>query len=398
MTRAVRLGGNVAALLYHLIKESVMKYRTITLLCLFLTVTLHAQVPIRDGSTVISQTLQLRPCDDPVLQASHSINREYAIGLRPIGWNAFGKASAQPPRPLPRTNNHELFEVGLMANTYCMIGENRNQIACDPLTGQVGIVFRGNDRSQDGDGNTLYIRYSMDQGETFGPRGDNVATSASPRYPNIFLPNTGSGPHTALLWPQVVSFGNGSEDFGEINAMKTDHENQNPSYAKLATPPNWSIPWAIVMDQSTGNLYSAAEAVEPSNGAMTSDIFLLRSTDGGAQWQPVNLGQPFFEPNLVPNGYVARNLRVDISPDGSTLIAGWKLIIESEPGRANLLDEGHEIAWRISTDKGESWGAAQRLKLSDIVDKPALRRHERVGKPVFIFLGPRRNLVRIPKL
>lgn len=84
-----------------------------------------------------------------------------------------------------------MTEIGYMANTYATIGDTRNQIACDPQTGTVAVIYRGNDRSTSGDGNTLYIRYSTDGGKTWGQEGDNIANSASPRYPNIFLSNRG---------------------------------------------------------------------------------------------------------------------------------------------------------------------------------------------------------------
>jgi hypothetical protein len=53
------------------------------------------------------------------------------------------------------------------------------------------------------------------------------------------------------------------------------------------------------------------------------------------------------------------------------MIMAFPLIIESEPGRAFLLDENHEIAWRISTDKGASWGELQRMRPSTLSNKPS---------------------------
>ncbi len=348
-----------------------MIYRTATLFLLLFAVSVNAQSRLQDDIIFPRMTLQLRPCDNPALQCSQTISDAYAQGLQPIGNHALGKRTLPRKQRLQKTANHSLFEMGLMANTYCMMGENRNQIACDPQSGEVAVVFRGNDRSQDSDGNTLYIRYSADHGATWSAQGDNVATTANPRYPNIFLPNAGSGAHIALLWPQVVQYGDGSQEFGQVNAMRAALGNEEPTYSSLATPPNWSIPWSIMVDQETGYLYSAAEAVEPSNGFFTDEYFLLRSTDGGANWAPVDIGEPFYGPHLVPNGYVALNHRLNISPDGSTMIASWVMVIESEPGRANLLDEHHEIAWRISTDRGESWGGTQSLRIADISQKPA---------------------------
>lgn len=276
---------------------------------------------------------------------------------------------ARKPNNLQKTRVvGDLFEIGRMANTYAMIGENRQQIACDPKTGAVAVIYRGNDRSANGDGNTLYIRYSTDHGLTWGSQGDNIATSSSPRYPIVFLnPNDGNPPHTSVLWPQVIQYGDGTSGFGAIYAMRSDLHNANPSYSTMSTPPAWSIPWQITPDQTTGHLYSIALALEPTNGASTGELFLLRSTDNGANWQVwPDLGTPVYTSDIVPPGYFSSNLRLDISPDGSTMIQAFALIIESEPGRAFLLDENHEVAWRVSTDQGRNWGALQRMRPSDI--------------------------------
>lgn len=287
-----------------------------------------------------------------------------------------------PPPPSSATRTGRTFlqrtavpkgqkEIGVMANTWCMIGAERNQIACDPGSDHVAIVFRGNDRGES-DGNTLYIRHSSDQGLTWSEQGDNVATSANPRYPNICLPHPegSTSAHTALTWAQVVRFGDGSDGFGEINAMKAALDNSNPLYSSVDTPPNWGIPSEIIADQMTGTLYCAAEAIEPANGAFTGEHFIMRSTDGGGSWQPVNLDNPVFSDDLVPNGHFGTSMRLAISPDGSTMIMAFALIIESEPGRANLLDSNHEIAWRMSTDGGQSWGSLQTLRISDLAQKP----------------------------
>ncbi len=271
---------------------------------------------------------------------------------------------------LNKAAQFDLFEIGLMANTYAMIGDSRVQIACNPKNDDVAVIFRGNDRSSSGDGNTLYIRYSTDGGATWGSQGDNIATTASPRYPNIFLPTSGS-PSTAVLWPQVIQFGDGSSGFGDVYSMKSDIGNGNPSYGAFPTPPNWSIPYQIIEDQTTGELFSLALALEPANGASTGELFVIRSADAGASWAPVTFDNPAYTSDLIPNGYFGGSLRLEISPDGSTMIMAFPLIIESEPGRAFLLDENHEIAWRVSTDKGATWGELQRMSPSGDADLPA---------------------------
>ncbi len=272
------------------------------------------------------------------------------------------------------TEKHGVTEIGLMANTYGMIGDSRNQIAFDPKTNSVAVVWRGNDRSTSGDGNTLYVRYSTDNGVTWGPQGDNVATSPSPRYPNIFIHNDdkGSGAHTALMWPQVDRFNDGTTGWRDFYSMKSDIGNGNPQYGISPAPPYWSIPYLTVPDQNTGDLYNMAFGIDPSSAtASTEEIYLLRSTDGGLNWAPVTLNNPVFTSDLVPQGYFASNLRLDMSPDGSTMILAFGLIIESEPNRAFLLDENHGVAWRISTDKGMTWGPLQQFFPRDIQDKPA---------------------------
>lgn len=262
-----------------------------------------------------------------------------------------------------------LTEIGYMANTYAVIGDSRNQIACDPQSGTVAIIYRGNDRSTSGDGNTLYIRYSTDNGKTWGAEGDNIANSASPRYPNVFLTNEGGAAKTMAMWPQIDRFGDGTTGWRDIYVMKSGVNNAQPQYSLVPSPPYWSIPFTTSKDQTTGYLYTMALGLEPANGASTGEIYLLRSTDGGANFAPVTFDNPAFTDDLVPAGYFASNLRLDISPNGVMAI-GFAKIIESEPGRAFLLDENHEVAWRISTDKGMTWGPLQSFRPADVSPKP----------------------------
>lgn len=308
-------------------------------------------VTMQKDAAATSYKMQFMPIDERT-----SIHRDKGVG-----------------RMTKTTEKHGLTEIGLMANTYGMIGDSRNQIAFDPSTNSVAVVWRGNDRSTSGDGNTLYVRYSTDNGVTWGAQGDNVATSPSPRYPNIFIHNhQGTGAHTALMWPQVDRFNDGTTGWRDFYSMKSDIGNGNPQYGVSPSPPYWSIPYLTVPDQRTGDLYNMALGIDPSSAeASTGEIYLLRSTDGGLNWAPVTFDNPVFTSDLVPEGYFASNLRLDVSPDGSTMILAFGLIIESEPGRAFLLDENHGVAWRISTDKGMTWGPLQQFTPASVPVKPA---------------------------
>ncbi len=298
---------------------------------------------------------------------------DYKMQFMPIDEHTTFHRDGKVNRMTKVTEKHGLTEIGLMANTYAMIGDNRSQIAYDPKTNTVASVYRGNDRgSANGDGNTLYVRYSADGGVNWTPQGDNVATSTMPRYPNIFLHWDGSKANTALMWPQVDRFNDGTTGWRDIYSMKSDIGNANAQYGISPSPPYWSIPYLTVPDQSTGDLYNMALGIEPTSAeASTGEIYLLRSSDGGLNWAPVTFDAPVFTADMVPNGYFSSNLRLDISPDGSTMIMAFALIIESEPGSAFLLDENHEVAWRISNDKGMTWGPLQRFRPADIQNKPA---------------------------
>ncbi|PLX24116.1 MAG: hypothetical protein C0600_13610 [Ignavibacteria bacterium] len=346
-----------------------MVIRIATALCLFVILVFTATA--QQQTTVASSILEVSPSSLAADRSAASVPvtgnfQETRVKAPPLSVR-----SSRPAAMYRSTVPVGQTEIGVMANTWCMIGGERNQIACDPLSERVAIVFRGNDRGES-DGNTLYIRHSDNHGATWSPRGDNMATSANPRYPNICLPHaTGSASaHTALTWAQVVGFGDGSDGFGEIHSMKAALDNSNPLYSTVVTPPNWGIPSEIIADQVSGALYCVSEAIEPANGAFTDEHYIMTSTDGGETWQPVSLSNPVFTGDLVPNGFFSTNMRLALSPDGSTMIAAFALIIESEPGRANILDSNHEIAWRYSTDNGQSWGELNRLRISDLAQKP----------------------------
>jgi hypothetical protein len=257
-----------------------------------------------------------------------------------------------------------------MANIYGMMGESRQQIAYDPKSNRVAVIFRGNDRGAS-DGNTLFIRYSSDGGASWGDKGDNISNTTQPRYPNIaVVPETGGGTSVAAYWAQTTQYNDGNSGFGAVGSMKADFGNANPLYSPFPTPPLWSIPWEPILNQQTGDLYAVALALDPANGASTGELYMLKSTNRGASWT-ADLSNPVYTEDIVPSGYFDSNLRFDISPDGSTMVMAFCLIIESEPGRAFLVDPNHEVAWRVSNDMGKTWGPLQRKKPSELANKPA---------------------------
>jgi hypothetical protein len=265
-----------------------------------------------------------------------------------------------------RTN---YFEIGKMANIYGMMGETQQQIAYDPKSNRVAVIFRGNDRGAS-DGNTLFIRYSSDGGATWGDKGDNIANTAQPRYPNIaVVPETDGGTTVAAYWAQTMQYNDGNTGFGAVGSMNAAFGNANPLYSPFPTPPLWSIPWEPVLHQPTGDMYAVALALDPANGASTGELYMLKSTNRAASWT-ADLSSPVYTEDIVPNGYFDSNLRFDISPDGTTMVMAFSLIIESEPGSAFLVDPNHEVAWRVSNDLGKTWGPLQRKKPSELANKP----------------------------
>jgi hypothetical protein len=317
------------------------------------------QTTVRAPERVQPQLLQNESVEGP------SIFHEFLPAQENLGTNAARKSTGLKKTTF-KTN---LFEIGKMANVYGMMGDTRQQIAYDPKSNRVAVIFRGNDRGQS-DGNTLFIRYSSDGGATWGDKGDNIANTTQPRYPNLALvPENDGSTSVAAYWAQTTQYNDGNSGFGAVGSMKAGFGNANPLYSPFPTPPLWSIPWEPVLNQQTGDLYTIALALDPANGASTGELYLLKSTDRGASWT-ADLSNPVYTDDITPSGYFDSNLRLDISPDGSTMIMAFSLIIESEPGRAFLVDPNHEIAWRVSTNMGLSWGDLQRVKPSGIQNLP----------------------------
>jgi hypothetical protein len=275
-------------------------------------------------------------------------------------------------RTTKQLRSSSLFEVGKMANIYAMMVQTQSQITYDPRSNSVAVIFRGNDRASVGesDGNTLYICYSDDGGQTWSAIGDNVSNTNQPRYPTISsVPKSDGSTTFASLWGQISQNGDGTLAWS-MRGVSNQRNTSNPLYSQFpAPPPGWDLPHTPVLDQSTGNLYTLALAVDPANGASTGEYYFLKSTDSGVSWA-ADLSTPCWSSDIVPNGYFASQLRFDISPDGSTFVVAVQLAFEYEPNQALQVDDRHEIAWRVSTDKGRTWGNLQRIKPSEIPNKP----------------------------
>jgi len=281
------------------------------------------------------------------------------------------KAAAE--RPSGISNNS--FEIGKMANTFGTLGLNRNQIACDPSTNAVAVIIRSNQREATSVGNELKIRVSSDHGANWGALSPNVANSASPRYPNIFLYNPDKSTNAAdvkqaILWPQVVTYP-GTSTWGEVRNMQMNLDLSGKVSSTFPTPPNWSIPEAIMVSNATKTLYTICDAVEPSNGQGTGMYYILSSTDGGASWAPVNANlDPFWSTSMIPEDQRVYNLCADVSPDGTRMIFAYiaaKVIDESLP----YISSEHMIAYFESTDAGQTWPTEPTfISLLDIPEIP----------------------------
>ena len=283
----------------------------------------------------------------------------------------------------PRRNTAvAVTEIGKMANTFATIGQNRNQIACDPWTGTVAAVHRGNDRPGASVGNTLLVRYSSNNGATWSalqtPAQGNVSNSTSPRYPVVFLYNgnnttTPGDVKATVLWPQVVPYAGIADTWGEINSVNMGIGNTGKVYKRFPQPPNWSIPTEIMVSYGKKQMYTIAEAVEPSNGTGTGGYHFIISKDGGANWEPLNSNlDPFWSDSQIPaTASGPYSPCSDVSMDGTHLI--WAYISANvENGSVPYIGENHQIAYVESTDGGLTWPTDPTyIALQDIPNLPA---------------------------
>jgi hypothetical protein len=279
--------------------------------------------------------------------------------------NAFKKTNSRSP--LKTLNDGEL--IGMMANCYAMLEDEQTQISYDPPTKSIAIVFRGNDRGTS-NGNTLYMRYSTDNGVTWTAKGNNMSNTANPRYPQSFLFNPTKSTNTAdvkgiMMWSSLIAYpGQTATAFGQVDVMKADIGNVAPSYGRWTTGgglPAWNMPARIVPAYGAGKLFTHCRALDPANGNMTSDEFFLESSNG-TTWNPCDpSGNPFITySNITEYGVFASCF--DVSPDGKNIIFAF---IATQPYQGSTASaawvDAHRIGYFESTDGGVTWPATPTL-------------------------------------
>jgi hypothetical protein len=256
---------------------------------------------------------------------------------------------------------NNLVQIDTMANTYATASQANLQIACDPATNSVAICSRGNDRVVTTSvGNNLYVRYSSDHGATWTARGPNMSSTASPRYPQVFLFNPTQASSTSsvtslLVWPQTIAYPGSTpaSNWGDVDVMVSGFGNTSPSYSKWPTQaPNWEIPSQIVY--GGGKVFSLCLGIQPANGTSTKEYSMLQSSDGKA-WVQTNAASPAFALAQVPTTQEAFSICYDVSPDGTHMIIGYILAMPDNTGAWPYLSPDHAIAYVESTDGGATW-------------------------------------------
>jgi hypothetical protein len=253
-------------------------------------------------------------------------------------------------------------EIGLMANCFAMLEEEQCQISFDPPTKAVAIAFRGNDRGTT-NGNTLFMRYSTDNGTSWTAKGNNLSNTSTPRYPQAFLYNPTKSAQVAdvkaiMMWSSLVPpTGGGAATFGQVDVMKAGIGNTGLQYGRFPTGgglPAWNIPSRIIAANDAGKMFTHVLALEPSNGNSTSDEFFMQSTDG-LTWTTIGS-----DPFITYTNYSEFNIfntKYDVSPDGKNIIFAFiagKPFSAASPTSSAWVEE-HRIGYFESTDGGVTW-------------------------------------------
>ncbi|MFZ1730485.1 MAG: T9SS type A sorting domain-containing protein [Bacteroidota bacterium] len=338
-----------------------------TLFLIFSSSTVSALELQTSGQQV--DPLRLRPQDSPAAMRNAPVelstpNR--SLPDEPKGIVPLDSLTSQS------INRSGLFEIARMANAWSYLRNDGNPIAHDPKTKQVAVAYRGPDRSDSGDGRSMYVRYAQRHGREWGDASADMGQGGRPQFPSVFLPNAENAPwpHVVMLWIDDLLFGNGQTMPGLVRAMYGGIGHPSVEIGRFSTPPDWDAPREIIMNQHTGDLYSAALGLEPGNGASTGEIYMLRSSNGGQSWSAVTFDDPLWTRDMVPSNAAAASLRLDISPDGSTMVAAWVNVYKVKTDSGRILDDRHEIAWRIWT-QGMYWGPLNRIRLSELQNRPA---------------------------
>jgi len=193
---------------------------------------------------------------------------------------------------------------------------------------------------------------SSDHGLTWSAPVSTIGDQPWSDYPSLAI--SGSGQDVYVAFNTAHSYVSASHDFGETfsEPIRTDSDNRYWYAGGGAVAPD-------------GTAYFAASATSAFIFTDT-DHTLLRSTDGGASWQTIQVERAAENPkcDFVPDcdqGFLVPTMGVAVDEAGTLLVAY----------PASNVDEGPQRMWaRSSTDRGETWSPRMTISIpaSDVTN------------------------------
>ncbi len=257
--------------------------------------------------------------------------------------------------------------IGTMWNGLSSQSRATNQISYDPYSGLLVVIYRGGPNSS----GELVLNTSLNKGANWsGPTSPinsaitNPAGQLAARHPSVILMNgtQSSDPATvdlAAVWSQLGGTQNTWFEVGYVAGK------YGASYSGATISPGTPalfIPTRLAVAAQTGTMFSLIQTVDPSQGLLTGEYFLMKSVDKGKTWS-LDLNTPVLAEPLQDGYEIYDTPMIDVSPDGQTVAISFLGILVNS-GSFSFVD--NKLGLMVSKDGGVTFSQPELIPITDM--------------------------------